>query len=138
MTMMRRATRNITLGSLGDGETATIPFPQVSPDYTPSPTTYPTYPTSSGSSFDYNALVTNLTNIAKPILNAQWGGPQPGQYLSYNAKTGQYTNYALPTGQSTNISTFPGISLTSSGLSSWIPIILLGIVGAFAIRPLFK
>lgn len=70
-----------------------------------------------------NILNTGISKIAAPILNAQFGGPKPGQYFSINPKTGQQVSYALPTGSSSLNLTNP---FGASSVSSFMPWILIG------------
>lgn len=99
----------------------------ITPNYTP-PGTYAGVPSSS---VDWAAQAANwitvgINKIAAPVLNSQFGGPQPGQYMAYNPKTGQYTAYALPSGSAS--AAFSDFTSTSG--STWLVIggILLAVL----------
>lgn len=62
-----------------------------------------------------------LNNIVAPILKAQYGGPQPGQYFA-TGPNGQSTAYALPTGATS--SAFSSIGMSS--FSGMLPLLLVG------------
>lgn len=82
-----------------------------------------------GSDNDWmNMLQFGLQNIAAPILNSQFGGPQAGQYYN-NQKTG-VTAYALPANTvSAGFNTFPGVSVGGGWGSLLIPgLVVVGIV----------
>ncbi len=73
-----------------------------------------------------NLLGLGVKNIATPILNAQFGGPQPGQFISRNAN-GSYTAYALPSGGSSlSLNPFGGAGSSISG-TTWLIIAAAGI-----------
>lgn len=128
--LMQETNRSIPLGGLGDPSTDDLlwSIADSGQGYNPtySPTTYPSAPINPNPSFDWGNLLTlGVKNIASPILNAQFGGPQPGQFFSTNAKTGQTVAYSLPTSTPAVGSSiaFPGVG---TSLSSLFPILLLG------------
>lgn len=87
----------------------------------------PSIPSSSSSSINpLTQLANSIANIAGPILKAQFGGPQPGQYFATTPGGGSVA-YALPSGSTSNVFSAGLTSLTSSSL--FLPILLIG--GAF-------
>ena len=79
-------------------------------------------------------LKTGIKDIATPILNAQFGGPQPGQYFG-TGPNGQRVAYNVPI-NSASINAFPGVNF-SSGTSSVLPWILI-IGGVLVVGSLFS
>jgi len=66
-------------------------------------------------------ISTGINKIAVPILNSQFGGPQPGQYFQ-TGPNGQSIAYSLPQGSTAGftLSSFP------SSLSGMLPILIIG------------
>ena len=75
-------------------------------------------------------ITTGINSIAVPILNAQFGGPQPGQYYA-NTKTG-VTQYSLPSNSAqVGVTSFPTMGGGISGTTLLIGGVVL--IGMFAV-----
>lgn len=131
--LMRETTRDTKsqyvgykgIGSLGAfGDESSVDWGTFSmPDSTPS--------IPSGGGFNWGDLLTyGVKSIATPILNSQFGGPQPGQYFA-NQKTGQVA-YNVPQGSSINA--FPGVNFSAGNIGSFLPWILVIGGGILALK----